>query len=369
MNNSYKPYFSIIIASYNHGNYVSDAIQSVINQKFDDWELIIVDDFSTDNSWEIIKSFSDPRILKYKLDRNHGGAYTYNYALLRCRGQFIATLDSDDKFHEDKLIEQKNIFEKRPEVKICGTWVHQISEDGSLVDSENWFNLPINLNLPESWIWQNRLCHSSVVFCSSISKEIGFANCDLQYTPDWEIWIRALVLKMNFFVIQKKLTYSRQHSNNITHLDGSRLRMEWAKISADYFHPFLWSENRFDLILLNLKEFSKESSHVDKSNFDEYAFIEALGFSVQDLSLRGSDTSTACAIQSALIKKAVEYDSARLKLAKEKFERDVAMSERDVAISERDAAMSERDVVPGVVRSIFIQMNRFLHLCASIFKV
>lgn len=367
-NQESAPYFSIIMTSYNYGKYIANAIESVLSQKFQDWELIVVDDFSLDNSWEVISKYTDQRIRAHKLDRNRGGSYAHNYGLELCRGKYIACLDSDDIYHEDKLYEQKNIFEANPEVKICGTWVSGFLDNGDTCFSiEEWFNKPLNLNEAESWIWQNRLCHSSVVFCSSLSNEIGFANNDLKYTPDWEMWIRALVLKVKFFVVEKKLTYSRQHSKNITHSDDLELRREWAKISADYFHPFLWSENRLDLILLNLREFYKDPSLCREARVDQDAFIQALGFNLLDCDLRGSNIATVCAIQSALIEKGIEFDSISTNLANEKFERnmaiaerDMAMAERDKAMAERDMAMAERNMVPYAIRSLFALFNRIL---------
>jgi glycosyltransferase involved in cell wall biosynthesis len=105
-----RPYFSIIMTSYNYANFVGQAIDSVISQTFEDWELIVVDDCSSDNSWDIIQAYTDPRIQKHRLLSNRGASHAYNCAVTLCRGQYIASLDSDDMFGKDKLLEQKKAF-------------------------------------------------------------------------------------------------------------------------------------------------------------------------------------------------------------------------------------------------------------------
>ena len=92
------------MASCNHENFVGVAvIESVLSQSFQDWELIIVDDHSTDGSWEVISHYRDDRITAVRLDENVGGSQAYNEALSRATGPVIFTLDSDDHFHPMKL--------------------------------------------------------------------------------------------------------------------------------------------------------------------------------------------------------------------------------------------------------------------------
>lgn len=92
--------------NYNTSEYISDSIHSVINQTYTNWELIIVDDCSSDNSVELIRSFDDSRIRIYINEVNSGAAYSRNYALRKAKGRWIAFLDSDDLWHPDKLSKQ-----------------------------------------------------------------------------------------------------------------------------------------------------------------------------------------------------------------------------------------------------------------------
>ena len=97
---------SIIMPSWNTGRFIAESIQSVIDQTYENWELIIVDDCSTDNTDEVIATFSDKRIRFYKNEKNSGAAVTRNKAIREAKGEWIAFLDSDDLWNPDKLEKQ-----------------------------------------------------------------------------------------------------------------------------------------------------------------------------------------------------------------------------------------------------------------------
>ena len=97
---------SIIMPSWNTGRFIGESIQSVLNQTYRNWELIIVDDCSTDNTDEVVASFQDERIRYFHNEHNSGAALTRNYALREARGEWIAFLDSDDLWEPEKLEHQ-----------------------------------------------------------------------------------------------------------------------------------------------------------------------------------------------------------------------------------------------------------------------
>ena len=102
---------SIVMPSYNTAKYIADSIQSVINQTYSNWELLIVDDCSTDNTEEIVASFNDERIRFIKKDKNSGAADSRNVALRAAVGKWIAFLDSDDTWEREKLEKQIRFME------------------------------------------------------------------------------------------------------------------------------------------------------------------------------------------------------------------------------------------------------------------
>lgn len=103
---------SVIMPSWNTSNFMAESIQSVIDQTYENWELIIVDDCSTDNTDEVVAKFTDKRIRYFKNEKNSGAALSRNRALREARGEWIAFLDSDDLWNSEKLEHQINFMNK-----------------------------------------------------------------------------------------------------------------------------------------------------------------------------------------------------------------------------------------------------------------
>lgn len=101
---------SVIMPSWNTSNFIAESIQSVIDQTYENWELIIVDDCSTDNTDEVVAEFTDKRIRYFKNEKNSGAALSRNRALREAKGEWIAFLDSDDLWNPDKLEHQINFM-------------------------------------------------------------------------------------------------------------------------------------------------------------------------------------------------------------------------------------------------------------------
>ena len=119
---------SIIMPSYNTARFISETIESVLAQTYTNWELIIVDDCSTDNTDEVVAAFSDERIRYLKNEKNSGAAVSRNYALREARGRWIAFLDSDDLWHPEKL-EKQIIFMESGDYSFSYTDYIQIDEE------------------------------------------------------------------------------------------------------------------------------------------------------------------------------------------------------------------------------------------------
>ena len=127
---------SIIMPSYNTANYIGESINSVINQSYKNWELIIVDDCSTDNTDEVIKDFlKDSRIKYLKNKENSGAAISRNKALRMAKGEWIAFLDSDDLWNHKKLEKQIKFMEQN-KYNFSYTKYREIDEQGNNLNIE-----------------------------------------------------------------------------------------------------------------------------------------------------------------------------------------------------------------------------------------
>lgn len=113
---------SVLIPSYNHSAYIASTIQSVLNQSFSDFELLIRDDCSTDNSSEIISGFSDSRIRAFLSEKNVGVVRSLNFLMEQAKGKYLAILGSDDLRMPEKLEKQVAFLESHPDIDCCFSW-------------------------------------------------------------------------------------------------------------------------------------------------------------------------------------------------------------------------------------------------------
>lgn len=128
---------SVIMPNYNSEQYISDAIESVLAQTYQDWEMLIVDDCSTDRSYEIIESYArkDSRIKAYRTERHCGSpGLPRNVAVGHARGRYIAFLDSDDQWMPEKLESQLRLFESADDAAVVFSFYEKISESGERYD-------------------------------------------------------------------------------------------------------------------------------------------------------------------------------------------------------------------------------------------
>ena len=157
---------SVILTSFNHEKYICEAIDSILNQTFTDFELIILDDGSSDNSWALIKQYSDLRIKAFHSEVIRGSIEGVNRAIYEvATGEYIAIHHSDDIWALDKLEKQVAYLEEHPEIGAVFTWVQTIDEYGVKLAGD-WFDQENMIR----WQWlnqlfheQNHLCHPSVL--------------------------------------------------------------------------------------------------------------------------------------------------------------------------------------------------------------
>lgn len=128
-----KPNISVIMPVYNVEKYISIAVQSILNQTFENFELIIIDDASTDKTYDIINCFQDKRIVKLRNQTNKGVAATLNEGLKLAHGEYVARMDGDDVSKPDRFEKQLCFMKDNPELLISGTHMEVISNIGEFI--------------------------------------------------------------------------------------------------------------------------------------------------------------------------------------------------------------------------------------------
>lgn len=212
-----NPTVSVIIPTYNRANLVDKAIKSVLNQTYQDFEIIVIDDGSTDNTEEIIRGFKDKRI-KYikKYKKNRGSPVARNIGIKIARGEYIAPLDSDDEWLPEKLDMQIKFFQDGPpELGVVYSHSCYMDESGKNINKLH------NLREVEGYIYEDLLggncvgSPSKLLIRKECFHQVGLFDDLLRTQADWDMWIR-IAKYYRFAFIKIPLVRYRLHSNQIS---------------------------------------------------------------------------------------------------------------------------------------------------------
>lgn len=242
---SKAPLISVVVPSYNHAKYISKAVGSVLAQDFDDFELLISDDASPDNSWEVISGFSDPRIRSFRQERNLGPVGNLVFLIKEARGKYIALLNSDDAWYREKLGKQVTVMESQPHVGACFTWADMVDEHGREISGPEaiWNDVFRQPNRTQGeWLRHfffkgNCLCHPSILARKDVYDTLGFYNPGLKQLPDFDMWIR-LVKHYPIHIIQENLVFHLRDGNNTSAVspeNSARNLTELVEIFGSFF--------------------------------------------------------------------------------------------------------------------------------------
>lgn len=217
---------SVLMSSYNHQNFISEAIHSVLKQSFQDWEFLIMDDCSTDESFLTAKNFEnqDSRIKIFKSPYNRGMVQNTNELILASKGEYIAIINSDDSWEEKKLEKQVDFLDNNPEYGACFTSVNMINEGGKIIlnKKKNPF-IDTNKNRYEwlnHWFYYgNFICYPSSLVRKLCYEKVGLFNPAFICLLDFDMWIRICLAGYEIHILSEKLTNFRL-MNNEANLSG-----------------------------------------------------------------------------------------------------------------------------------------------------
>lgn len=207
-----KPKISVVMSVYNGAAYVGDAIDSVLNQTYEDFEFIIINDGSTDKTSDIIDSYTDPRIRKYP-QKNKGLVPSLNRGLSLAKGEFIARHDADDISHPDRFALQVKYLEDHPRASVVGSSIEVMNSSGKITHHHRV--LANNQELKQELLVRSPFAHGSVMMRSSALSIVGEYNADFWPAEDYELWIR-LATTGTFYNIDECLYVYREHAESIS---------------------------------------------------------------------------------------------------------------------------------------------------------
>jgi glycosyltransferase involved in cell wall biosynthesis len=211
-----NPTVSVIIPTYNRANLIEKAIRNVLNQTYQDFEIIVIDDGSTDNTREIIRSFNDKRV-KYikKYKKNKGISVARNVGIKMARGKYFALLDSDDEWLPEKLDKQIKILQDgSSELGVVYSNLCYIDENGKNMNK-------LRNPKKEGYIYEDLLGEnyvgppSTLLIRKECFHKVGLFDNLLNAMEDWDMWIR-IAKYYRFSLIKIPLVKYRLHSNQLS---------------------------------------------------------------------------------------------------------------------------------------------------------
>ncbi|KAA3661579.1 MAG: glycosyltransferase family 2 protein, partial [Chloroflexi bacterium] len=181
-----NPTVSVIIPSYNYANFLPEAVESIFNQTFQDFEVIVVDDGSTDNTQEVVQTFMVRDRFHYIYQENQGLAATRNTGLRAAKGDFVAFLDADDIILPNKLEVQVNWLRNNPDFGLVGSGYYYMDEHGVPIEEQRpWLRSP-HLKIEDLLFDCPFIVHAILVKKEWVDKVGGFDK-RVRRVEDWDL--------------------------------------------------------------------------------------------------------------------------------------------------------------------------------------
>ncbi len=239
------PLVSILMPLYNGERYVQQAIQSVVEQTYTNWELLVLNDGSTDNSEQIVREFTDERIRYMQNTENKGIVYTRNRIFELAKGYYWAILDCDDIAHPQRIAKQVAYLQQNPQCVLCGTWAKKINENGARIGK---LQPPVaNENIRINQLFQSSFIQSSVLLRTEAMQNIQY-NADFPVAEDFDLWERLLQKGAGHNLPEYLLEYRWYEGNTSTKKEALMQRLRNAVLSRQIRKLGKFSEQEIEQI-------------------------------------------------------------------------------------------------------------------------
>ena len=220
-----SPIVSVLMAAHNAEPYLQKAVASVLAQSLTDFELILVDDASTDRTAGIIGSFDDDRIVAIRNDENLGAQRSRNRGLATARGQYVAVLDADDIAERRRLEAQVAYLDQRPEVAVLASWVTFIDGAGRIIEGDGPYVgrasvYPDPAVIDWELCWGSPIWHSSVMMRRSALLAVGGYADHYNAAHDYDLWTRMRMAGGTIHMMPERLVQWRRNSAQLSSKRG-----------------------------------------------------------------------------------------------------------------------------------------------------
>lgn len=233
---------SIITPTYNCGRFIEETIKSVLEQTYENWELLITDDCSTDDTEKIVSRYKEDRIKYFKLSENAGAAIARNNAMARAQGKYMAFLDSDDLWDKEKLEKQIKFMKENDYVFTC-TAYEQIDEDGKSLNKKVLPRKKVNYN---GILLNCPVGNSTVMY--DVSRLGKFEVPNIRKRNDDALWLKMLKREKYIYGMNDILMKYRIRKNSISSNKIDLIKYHWylyreiehLSVIRSAFHICMW---------------------------------------------------------------------------------------------------------------------------------
>lgn len=246
---------TVLIVVYNGEKYIKDCIKSIVDQTFTDFELLIVDDGSTDKTREIIKDFDDMRIRL--ISNEHDYIASLNLGLKEAQGEYIARMDADDIMYPLRLEEQVEIMDAHPEIDVCGTWSRAF---GLVTFDIQRGKYKIQNPLAELLL-QNIFTHPTMMIRNAFLVKHGLEYKRYPYAEDYKLWLDVTLCGGNFWIIPQPLLSYRISEQQVSYIHYKDQEETTRKIQNEALLAILNDEKCAEVE--SLQNIYKEMEHLN----------------------------------------------------------------------------------------------------------
>lgn len=223
-----NPCISIVMPVYNASTYLREALESVLQQTFSDFELIVVDDGSTDNSRDILQTYCDPRMRL--ISNTHDFISSLNKGVHASTGRYIARMDADDMMTPERLEIQFGYMEDHPDIDICGSYAESFGEMIRVIQR------PLeHVDIVSMMIRMNPMMHPTVMMRISILRQSGFLyKYGYHCAEDYKLWTELALRGFKFANIPEPLLHYRISPQQVTRVSQNEMLVSTIKIGLEY---------------------------------------------------------------------------------------------------------------------------------------
>lgn len=250
-----SPKISVLMPAYNAERYIVEAIESILHQSFTDFEFIIIDDGSSDSTWEIVQDYAkrDNRIVAVKNPENLKICKTLNKWIDIAKGKYIARMDSDDVSVLNRLELQFDFLESNPDVWILG-WTMEIMDESGNIYSKREYNKN-DADIRKRIFRYSPFCHASTMIRTDIIKKIYWYNIFLYDAEDYDLYFRIWVYS-RFANLKDTLYIMRVNKSSVTYRNTKRMELLTLFIRKKAVIEYGYIMSLWDKVYWHLQYFS-----------------------------------------------------------------------------------------------------------------